>query len=87
MSCVGQRSVEKFRGELRGSNRSSSSLATKVSESSDRHEVREGVVVVICHNRSQANNPQGDGASDDQMVMCFTSQLEGGLQSMTQGTE
>ena len=65
-----------------GSNRSSSSLADKVSESSDKHEVREGTVVVMCANRSRANNPQRAGASDDQMAMCFTSKLEGGLPSI-----
>ena len=71
MSSVGQGSIEKFGGRLRGSNRSSSSPDENVSESSDRHEVREGTVVVMCANRSRANNPQRAGASDDQMSMCF----------------
>ena len=43
MSSVGQRSIKKFGGWLRGSIRSSPSLAEKVSEFSDKHEVRDGV--------------------------------------------
>ena len=46
--------------------------------------MREGTEVVICDNRSRANNQQRAGASDDQTAMCFTSKLEGGLPSMTQ---
>ena len=82
MSSVGQGSIEKFGGRLRGAKRSSSSLAERVSESSDKHEVREGTVPVMCSNRSWANYLQRAGASDDQMAMCFTSRLEGGLPSM-----
>ena len=81
-SSVGQGSIERFGGRLRGAKRSSSSLAERVSESSDKHEVREGTVPVMCSNRSWANYLQRAGASDDQMAMCFTSRLEGGLPSM-----
>ena len=80
MSSVGQGSIEKLGGRLRGvkgSNRSSSSLAEKVSESSDKHKVREGTVVVMCAKGSWTNNPQRAGASDDQIPMCFTSKVEG----------
>ena len=87
-SSVGQRSIEKFGGRLRGSNRSSSSLAEKVSGSSDRHQVREGATVVICANRSRANRLlQRAGASDVQMAMCLTSKLEGGLPSRLGGDQ
>ena len=45
---------------IKGTNRFSS-LPEKVSESSDKHEVREGAAVVMCAIRERANNQQRAG--------------------------